>query len=242
MFVNVLAEGVEKVQIECNLRDNIQDFRVLIAKEFKNKYPPEVQKLFFGGKQLEDGFTLFHYDIRHQTTVQLYKKIIIETEEFLEPDLPATSLQEAPLSFNDENNDMKSNQVDPAIVTQPAEFEEEYVCSECNNNARKKCKECGCNVCGKKDDEEHTVVCDECQYYYHFKCLTPPLKTLPEDDWYCPQCKHDDKDVILAGQGLDLKKSKKAKMPSATQTKNWGGGVACMGRSKTCEIVNPDHF
>ncbi|KAF0444535.1 E3 ubiquitin-protein ligase UHRF1 [Gigaspora margarita] len=259
MFIFVLAEGVDKVQIECNLTDKIQDLRALIAKEFKkNQYPPEAQRLFFGGKQLEDGFTLFHYNIRHQSTVQLFKKIIITeeslepnlpatsvhkkiviTEESLEPNLPATSVQEASLSSNNENNEV---QLEPIVIIQPAEYEEEYVCNECNNNPRKKCKECGCNICGKKDDEEHTVVCDECQYYYHFKCLNPPLKTLPEDDWYCPECKHDDNEVILAGQGLDLKKSKKSKMPSATQTKKWGGGVACMGRSKICEIVDPDHF
>ncbi|CAG8812970.1 26627_t:CDS:1, partial [Racocetra persica] len=240
MFIFVLAEGIEKVQVECNLRDNIQDLRVQIAKEFKNRYPPEAQRLFFGGKQLEDGFTLFHYNVKHQSTVQLYKKVIVE--EFHEPNLSTTSVQEALLSSNDENNEVQLNEAEPTVTTQPAEYEEEYVCSACNNNPRKKCKECGCNVCGNKDDEEHTVVCDECQYYYHFKCLKPPMETLPKDDWYCPQCKHEDDDVILAGQGLDLKKSKKSKMPSATQTKKWGGGVACMGRSKTCEIVDPDHF
>lgn len=41
---------------------------------------------------------------------------------------------------------------------------------------------------------------------------------------------------------LDISKTKKAKMPSAKQTKKWGGGYACVGRSKTCTIVDPHHF
>ncbi|CAG8748094.1 14873_t:CDS:1, partial [Funneliformis mosseae] len=91
-------------------------------------------------------------------------------------------------------------------------------------------------------DEEHTIVCDECQYYFHFYCLSPPITELPSDEWYCRDCKHKNEGVVIAGQGLDLKKSRKSKMPSATQTKKWGGGMACVGQSKKCEIVDPDHF
>lgn len=38
------------------------------------------------------------------------------------------------------------------------------------------CKECGCQVCRWKDREDVTLMCDECEYYYHCDCLDPPLE------------------------------------------------------------------
>lgn len=87
-------------------------------------------------------------------------------------------------------------------------------------------------------------MCDECDMPYHMKCLDPPLTTLPEEDeWYCPLCKNDGSQVIKAGQKLK-ESSKKSKMASATTKSNrdWGKGMACVGRTKVCTIVPPNHF
>lgn len=55
-------------------------------------------------------------------------------------------------------------------------------CSSCNDNPRKKCKDCGCHVCGEKKDFDKTLLCDECNLPFHTFCLDPPLDGLPEED------------------------------------------------------------
>ena len=56
-------------------------------------------------------------------------------------------------------------------------------CEVCQDNERKKCKECGCSKCGGKNDAESILICDECQCGFHLRCVG--LKTVPEeDDWY----------------------------------------------------------
>ena len=105
-------------------------------------------------------------------------------------------------------------------------------------------KECSCHNCGEKDEPERTLMCDECDLAYHMKCLDPPMVTLPDDDeWYCPLCKNDGSNVVKAGQKQNESK-KKSKMASATttSTRDWGKGMACVGRTKCCTIVPPNHF
>jgi len=117
-------------------------------------------------------------------------------------------------------------------------------CDYCKDEPTKNCKQCGCHVCGEKDEPERQLMCDECDLPYHMKCLNPPLTSLPEeDDWYCPKCKNDGSAVIKAGQKLK-ESSKKAKMASANSKSNrdWGKGMACVGRTKVCTIVPPNHF
>ncbi|CAG8499586.1 13298_t:CDS:2, partial [Acaulospora colombiana] len=249
MFIYVVtpAETNDKLKIQCGPTDDIRVIREAIVKHFGKEYKSECQRLIFGGKQLEDGYTLFHYNIKNTNTIQLFKKI----NRVLEQPIVSVVVSTPPEQAVDAK---PTESAAPTALAAPSqdsltqdpfncEAVEEYICEKCNNNPRKKCKNCGCNICGGKDDDEHTIVCDECQYYFHFSCLNPPLDKLPEDEyWYCTDCKHQDEDVVLAGQGLDLKKSKKSKMPSAFQTKSWGGGMACVGLSKRCEIVDPDYF
>ncbi|ODV93865.1 hypothetical protein PACTADRAFT_51616 [Pachysolen tannophilus NRRL Y-2460] len=45
-----------------------------------------------------------------------------------------------------------------------------------------------CMICYKNDDPRHTLICDGCEETYHMKCLNPPLKTVPKNDWYCDNC------------------------------------------------------
>ncbi|CAI9727269.1 E3 ubiquitin-protein ligase UHRF1-like [Octopus vulgaris] len=117
-------------------------------------------------------------------------------------------------------------------------------CDYCNDNPRRKCRHCACSVCGGKNNPEKQILCDECDMAYHLDCLKPPLEKIPdEDEWYCPECKVDDGTVVKAGERLKESK-KRAKMPSAknTSTRDWGKGMACVGRQKECTLVPPDHF
>ena len=48
-----------------------------------------------------------------------------------------------------------------------------------------------CAVCGKTDDPQLIVLCDGCDEEFHIGCLTPPLATVPEGDWFCSNCMED---------------------------------------------------
>lgn len=57
-------------------------------------------------------------------------------------------------------------------------------CIKCKDDQDIECKDCGCHVCGGKDNEDKQLMCDECNHPYHMTCLTPPLEELPGDgDW-----------------------------------------------------------
>lgn len=46
-----------------------------------------------------------------------------------------------------------------------------------------------CDICKKKDDDDKMLLCDKCNHGYHTYCLNPPVTKLPEDNWYCEDCK-----------------------------------------------------
>jgi len=117
-------------------------------------------------------------------------------------------------------------------------------CNSCQDNPRRKCKDCGCDKCGDKKDPEKTILCDECNQAWHLYCLNPPLETVPDDDeWYCPNCKHDETTIVRIGEKLK-KSKKKSSMPSGQNksTRDWGKGMACVGQSKKCTIVSSTYY
>lgn len=118
-------------------------------------------------------------------------------------------------------------------------------CKHCKDDLKKNCRWCNCHVCGVKQDPDKQLLCDECDMAFHIYCLNPPLPKIPEDedDWYCPECRTDTSTVVLAGEKLKESK-KKSKMASANSTsqRDWGKGMACVGRSKQCTIVPSNHY
>lgn len=118
-------------------------------------------------------------------------------------------------------------------------------CATCQDNPKRKCKDCSCQVCGGKDEPDRQLMCDECDMAFHLRCLNPPLDAIPDiDEWYCPLCKNDENEIVKAGDKLKESKKKK-KLPSAKEDKtkrDWGKGMACAGRTKECTIVPPNHF
>ncbi|CAH1647903.1 unnamed protein product [Spodoptera littoralis] len=107
-------------------------------------------------------------------------------------------------------------------------------CLTCRDVEDALCKDCGCYVCSGKKFPERIVLCDECNHGYHMTCLDPPLTELPEEDWYCPSCKRDPNDVIAPGAAKQTKKTTKS-------NRDWGRGMACVGKTKTCAMP-PNHF
>jgi hypothetical protein len=43
----------------------------------------------------------------------------------------------------------------------------------------------GCLVCGIDRDHTNILLCEGCNGEYHTYCLLPPLKSIPQDDWFC---------------------------------------------------------
>ncbi|XP_050177079.1 E3 ubiquitin-protein ligase UHRF1 [Myiozetetes cayanensis] len=118
------------------------------------------------------------------------------------------------------------------------------VCKACKDNPNKTCRVCACHICGGKQDPDKQLMCDECDMAFHIYCLNPPLSSIPDDeDWYCPECRNDASEVVLAGERLKESK-KKQKMASANSSsrRDWGKGMACVGRTKECTIVPSNHY
>ncbi|XP_040018665.2 uncharacterized protein phrf1 isoform X1 [Gasterosteus aculeatus] len=45
-----------------------------------------------------------------------------------------------------------------------------------------------CEVCRGSDREDRLLLCDGCDAGYHMECLTPPLDSVPVEEWFCPGC------------------------------------------------------
>ena len=47
----------------------------------------------------------------------------------------------------------------------------------------------GCLCCGGDAVGGGVVLlCERCDGEYHARCLSPPLRAVPEDAWFCPAC------------------------------------------------------
>lgn len=117
-------------------------------------------------------------------------------------------------------------------------------CKHCEDRPDRRCRHCACCRCGRKEDPERQLLCDECDRAFHLACLDPPLEELPqEDDWFCPDCKHDPTEVVQPGEALKESR-RKSKLPSMVGEgkRDWGRGMACVGRTRACTLVPPNHF
>ncbi|KAG7828486.1 hypothetical protein KL920_003623 [Ogataea angusta] len=52
---------------------------------------------------------------------------------------------------------------------------------------RKK-KSNACEKCGKLDEPDTILICDDCNRNFHMRCLEPALKEVPDTDWFCDDC------------------------------------------------------
>ncbi len=60
-------------------------------------------------------------------------------------------------------------------------------CTHCNDE-NDYCPFCGCITCHYKHLASQLLICDGCNREHHTFCLSPPLKTIPEGNWFCPDC------------------------------------------------------
>mmetsp|Transcript_49879 Transcript_49879/g.92912 ORF Transcript_49879/g.92912 Transcript_49879/m.92912 type:complete len:86 (+) Transcript_49879:661-918(+) len=51
-----------------------------------------------------------------------------------------------------------------------------------------------CQVCKRTDQENVLVICGNqdgsqgCERAYHIHCMNPPIPSVPDDNWFCPEC------------------------------------------------------
>lgn len=46
-----------------------------------------------------------------------------------------------------------------------------------------------CQICGSVEDPlDSLLLCDQCDTPWHMECLKPPLRKVPDGDWFCPDC------------------------------------------------------
>lgn len=45
-----------------------------------------------------------------------------------------------------------------------------------------------CRICRRKCGDQFMLLCDGCDHGYHTYCLKPPLKDIPQGDWFCYDC------------------------------------------------------
>lgn len=60
--------------------------------------------------------------------------------------------------------------------------------SQSDDSTASDADELACTVCGLSTHEEALLLCDGCDAGIHLWCLIPPLRSVPEGDWYCRAC------------------------------------------------------
>ncbi|KAJ1915143.1 hypothetical protein H4219_004476 [Mycoemilia scoparia] len=265
MRINVKEADKTICQLNVEHLTKIKGVRNQIDKELRNK-GREFSRLLllYAGKQLVDDHTIFDYDIKAGYTIVVMAvgapppmpssparadspDIKVKEENFALVPEAAPVTNGADASGDAEKPSEEQEITDPVLLEiqrTNTRLEEAAInnCKKCQKDPNRSCKTCGCKVCGGKDEEDKTLVCEECNGYYHMACLNPPLTKVPEDAWFCELCYNDPNEIVQAGQKLDLSKGRKAKLPSAKQTRKWGGGMACAGTTKSCNIVPKNHI
>ena len=107
---------------------------------------------------------------------------------------------EEPVKLSERDDELEKE------LNTPVERKNPFKCDVCQDNGRRKCKDCGCSMCGTKDDPANTILCDECDSGFCLKCLK--LKEMPEEEeWFCPDCKTVD-DIVKKGEKMKASKKK----------------------------------
>ena len=140
---------------------------------------------------MEDGHSLFDYDVGMNDVIQLMVRPLLPdaSNSPAQPSDPttslATSLGNASQCENDSNESGNEEQIGGRDdIGEGVAHKKMPDCTHCKDNPRRKCKHCACSVCGGKDSPDKQILCDDCDMAYHLWCLVPSLDAVPDtDDW-----------------------------------------------------------
>ncbi|XP_059470778.1 E3 ubiquitin-protein ligase UHRF1-like [Neocloeon triangulifer] len=117
-------------------------------------------------------------------------------------------------------------------------------CKVCRGHPVTNCRECSCVICGGKHDEDKQLICEECEDAFHMNCIFPPLQEIPETDWFCNKCNHNDEELKDKGQKSKKKKTEKAEesISKIKGKKDWGRGLSTAAVIDKFCVVPKEHF
>lgn len=69
-----------------------------------------------------------------------------------------------------------------------AQVEEEVEEEEDDSDVDSDVENMACVECDSKSQAHSMLLCDGCDDGYHMACIDPPLKVIPEGEWYCTEC------------------------------------------------------
>ncbi|XP_059443641.1 lysine-specific demethylase JMJ17 isoform X2 [Corylus avellana] len=82
--------------------------------------------------------------------------------------------------FSGSKRRRRSNGGDKVKVCKVEEEEHDQICEQCRSGLH----------------GEVMLLCDRCNKGWHIYCLSPPLKQVPEGNWYCLECLNSDEDCF----------------------------------------------
>lgn len=240
--------------------------KAMLVKKFKTKVKEatgietKAQNLMFGGKIFNDDCDLCDYKLEDGYKILMQVRKPLEAlptksngskpsspeKATVEPEPEKTNAKEVEAKLSREEE--KARLIAIGCSELAAEMDKEpdpaeQLCKKCKKDPERKCKECGCTVCGSREDAGKQLFCEECEFSTHMYCLDPPLEEIPDDDWYCPLCKNDESEIVGKGEMVKYGKAR-AKQPSRMKMckRDWGKGMATAGRTKTNTSIVKGHF
>ena len=109
-----------------------------------------------------------------------------EEEDGLEEEEEEELVFKSDHEFSPES-DIEENDTVPVKRARTAREEKETIKDEQEEEAEDDTR---CQKCSHEDHPETILLCDTCDHGWHLSCLRPPLLTVPEGDWVCPDCQH----------------------------------------------------
>ncbi|KAF3854613.1 hypothetical protein F7725_022668 [Dissostichus mawsoni] len=96
-----------------------------------------------------------------------------------------------------------------------------------------------CEACGGSDREDRLLLCDGCDSGYHMECLTPPLDSVPVEEWFCPECEATNRRSRVSAEQLSDTESLPSTARPATSRFQFGaaGPTRAIARTQQSERV-----
>ncbi|XP_037623037.1 PHD and RING finger domain-containing protein 1 isoform X1 [Sebastes umbrosus] len=96
-----------------------------------------------------------------------------------------------------------------------------------------------CEVCGGSDREDRLLLCDGCDSGYHMECLTPPLDSVPVEEWFCPECEASNRHLRGTAEEIsDTESLPSAAHPATSRSQSGAAGpTRAIARTQQSERV-----